>query len=140
MSSLVLGTSAVSMDEPCYSLKEIIAQSPGSRGFRRYQCIRVVRNDKIAEMRRDLGPARKFAIDEFVIPGGVVDANGRIEILHTVGELYDIAESLHSSVYDRPEAPKPADLVQGYYDSFDKKRLRKAKRSMFGETVRVQRS
>jgi hypothetical protein len=142
MSKLVLGTNVVSFDEPCFSLKEIIAPAPDSKSLRRYQVLKVIRHgDKLAEMRRDLGPARGFQATEFVIPGGVADPQtGRVEILHTVGELVDIADLIRSDVYERPEPPKGADLIQGYYDSPDKKRRRRKRQSTFGYGGKTQRS
>lgn len=92
--SLIAGTLHVRMDEPCFSLKEHNLQSPGSRGWRRYQIIKVVRDDKVTEFRRDLGAARRFKAKQIQIPGGIVDqVTGRGLILHTVGELMDMADS-----------------------------------------------
>ena len=97
MASLTLGVLQVSPDEPCFSLSEINLQSPGSRGWRRYQIIYVVRNDRLAEHRVDLGPARKFRASQFRIPGGVMSTvTGRGEILHTVAELQEIADHLRA--------------------------------------------
>jgi hypothetical protein len=90
---LIAGTTFVKMDEPCFSLKEENLQSPGSRGWRRYQIVKVVRDDKITEFRRDLGPARKYKASQILIPGGIRDiATGRGLILHTVAEMLDIAD------------------------------------------------
>ena len=143
MSQLVMGTNAVSMDEPCWALREKIAQSPGNRGWRRYQLIAVMRPgfDEPVYFQRDLGRANKFKVSEFVIPGGVRDSNGRIEILHTVGELFDMAEYLRAGIRGVPDEPEqPSDLIQGYYDLPDKRRLERRKRSMSSRLVWVQRS
>ena len=141
MPELIAATNAVSMDEWAYSLKEVNEQSPNSKGWRRYMLIRVMRDDTLAEFRRDLGPARRFKADQFVIPGGVVDeTTGRFELLHTVGELYDIAEHLRSPVYRRPERPVPTDLIGAYREQPERRKLWRKKRSTFGAQVRVQRA
>lgn len=142
MGKLILGTNVVSLDEPCFSLKEIVAPGPDSHSRHRYQCIKVIRQgDQLAEMRRDLGPAERFSCQEFVIPGGVADSvTGRIEILHTVGELIDIAEVLHSDQYDRPPPPAASNLVQGFFDQVDKRKKRCRGQSQFGPHARIQRT
>lgn len=72
-------------------------QSPGSRGFHRYQIIQVMRGDKPTEMRRDMGSAKSFKANQFRIPGGAKDeVSGRFWIEHTVGELIDIAEYMRA--------------------------------------------
>lgn len=141
MSKLLMGTNWVSMDEPAYSLKEVNLPTPDSKGVHRYQCIRVIRNGgDVTELRRDLGAAKKFKVQEFVIPGGVVDPiSKRMEILHTVGELYDIAEYLRQGPYRAPEAPAAGDLIGRYHDQPDKRRRAARKLSQFGRLVKTQR-
>jgi hypothetical protein len=140
MSKLIAGTTVVSMDEGCWSLKESNEQSPGSRGWRRYQIIRVIRGDALAEFRRDLGPARKFKTDQFAIPGGVVDeTTGRFELLHTVGELYDMAEHLRTGKPRQAETP-PTDLIGAYREQPERRALWRKKRSTFGSRGRLQRA
>lgn len=95
--ALYQGTDYVKKDEPCLALYELNLQSPGSRGFHRYQIIHVIRNDKPTEFRKDLGLAKKTDIGQFRIPGGVIDEKTRrIYIEHSVGELMDIADYLRS--------------------------------------------
>ena len=97
---MILGTTYVKSDEPCLGLYELNYQSPGSKGFRRYQIALVMRGDKgdqPAEYRKDLGTAKKFkGVDQFRIPGGVRLPSGRYDICHTVGELMDIARDLRA--------------------------------------------
>jgi len=103
---MLLGTTYILNDEPCLQLSEVILQSPGNKGFRRYQVINVIREgDRLAEYRKDLGKAKKFkGVDQFRIPGGVATAEGRYDILHTVGELIDIADGLRKgSMMDKRE-------------------------------------
>jgi hypothetical protein len=90
-------TDHVLYDEPCYGLYELNLKSADQKSRRRFQVIVVVRDDKLAEFRKDLGLAKKFKVDQFRIPGGVLDeTTGRTDILHTVGELQDIADYLRT--------------------------------------------
>ena len=74
--------------EKAVGLLELHEQSPGSRGFHRYQIIHVVRDDRVAEFRRDLGLAKNFKnVRQFRIPG---------LLEHTVDELMDIAEEMRN--------------------------------------------
>jgi len=111
--SLLPATLEVSYDELAFNLSELIQPAPVGAP-RRFQIILVIRNDALAEYRIDLGPASSFTTPEFRIPGGVVDEiTGRGEILHTVGELKDIATEMHER-----EAPalRPRDIWQEYFD------------------------
>jgi hypothetical protein len=139
VSVLVAGTNAVNLDEPCMGLYELNEQSPGSRGFRRYQIILVVRGGGVAEFRRDLGPARLFKADQFRIPGGVRDERtGRFESCHRVGELVDVADALRDGRFAR-EPAAPVDLVAGYHDEMDRRARRRRKVSQFGRLHKTQR-
>ena len=117
--SLLPATLEVSYDEPAFNLSELIQPAPVGAP-RRFQIILVLRNDALAEYRIDLGPASEFATPEFRIPGGVVDeATGRGEILHTVGELKDMADDMHMRA-----APvvQTRDIWGDYHDYLDGKR------------------
>lgn len=105
MNSLMMGTCAVSMDEPCFSLAEMDLMPPTFREHHRYRILHVVRNDHLAEMRIDLGPATLFKdVQPLRVIGGVIDERtGCGEILHTVGELIDIAEFLKREALPQPE-------------------------------------
>ena len=109
---LTLATPVISPDEPAFLLVEEYLQSPGSKGFHRYQIVTVVRNDELVEWRHDMGPARRFKnIDQFRIPGGVRDdRTRRIYIEHTVGELQEIANMLRSRPQMSRSLPR-TDLV-----------------------------
>ena len=116
--SLLPATLEVSYDELAFNLSELIQPAPVGAP-RRFQIILVIRNDALAEYRIDLGPASDFTTPEFRIPGGVVDeSTGRGEILHTVGELKDIATEMHER-----EAPalRPRDIWQEYFDLSEEK-------------------
>jgi len=103
---MLIGTNYVLKDEPCLGLYELNYQAPDNSGFHRYQIILVIRNDRPAEYRKDLGLAKKFkGVDQLRIPGGVRDkATGKIAIAHTVGQLMDIADQLRAKpLYDKKE-------------------------------------
>ena len=98
MSKLVAGAISITDDEPCLGLYEMNFKSPDQRSRHRYQIIMVIRDDKPAEYRIDLGLAKKFKADQFRIPGGIVDeTTGRIYIEETVGRLKTIADQLRKA-------------------------------------------
>jgi hypothetical protein len=75
-------------DEKAIGLTETNYQSPGNRGFHRYQCIYVVRDGRTAEFRRDLGPTKKWK--------GVKLLNIPSLLEHTCDELIALAEELRN--------------------------------------------
>ena len=110
------GTTDIRAEEPAFSLSELNMQSPlGS--LRRYRVICVVRGDKLAQHFEDLGPAQSFTTPLFRIPGGVSDGK-RIEIVHSVAELVDIAEHM-VDVPALPDSYEPRDLLHEYIDNRD---------------------
>ena len=125
---LRLGTDKVSPDEPCFQLSEVNLQSPGSRGFHRYQILLVVRGDQIAEYRLDLGLASRWKADQIRIPGGVKNGN-RYHILHTVGELQEIAAKMRDMPSHRPD---PTDFYKLYQR---KQEMLRAPEMVFGPAV-----
>ena len=79
-------------DEKAISLFEMHEQSPGSRGFHRYQIIRVPRNGVVCEWRKDMGSAKNFrGIDQLRIPSFME---------HTVDELKGIADQVRATKFD----------------------------------------
>jgi hypothetical protein len=120
MSKLVSAAIEVHLDEPAFNLVELNLQSPDNSGWRRYQIISVVRGERLAEYREDLGAAKDFSADAFRIPGGVWDAfTRRMEVLHSVGELREVAEAVRLGPTVRPEI-QPHDLVNEYHDHLDR--------------------
>ena len=92
MPKLVVGAAGITDDEPALALYELNLKTPDERARHRYQIVMVIRGDKPAEFRIDLGDAKKFKHDQIRIPGGARDdATGKFHIEHTVGELKDIA-------------------------------------------------
>ncbi len=96
MAKIICGTNVVSEDEPCLGLFEMHLQSPCSRGYHRYQIIYVMRGDRPAEFRRDMGKAANFkGVEQFRIPGGAYDeTTQRYYVEHSVGELVEIADRM----------------------------------------------
>ncbi|MDO8706414.1 MAG: hypothetical protein Q7J84_15855 [Sulfuricaulis sp.] len=101
--------------------------------------IKVMRGDRPAEFRRDLGKVKQFKAIQFNIPGGAMDG-GRYYVEHTVGELVDIADELRATVEIPRHAAEASDLVKGYHDEMAQRPLRRVKRSSFGPLNRIQRS
>jgi len=99
MSKLVAGAAGITDDEPCLGLYELNFKTPDQRARHRYQIIMVIRDDKPAEYRIDLGDAKKFKnVDQFRIPGGITDyTTGKIYIEETVGRLKAIADQLRKA-------------------------------------------
>jgi hypothetical protein len=139
---LLSATIELSLDEPAFQLSEVHLQSglPGM-GWRRYQIIYVVRADRLAEFRLDMGPAENFTAPQFRILGGVQnERTGYCEILHTVGELRDIADDLR----DRP-APflseiEPPDLWGQWFAEKEEKWRWRKRSSTFGPKGKVERN
>jgi hypothetical protein len=94
------GTTNIRPDEPAYSLSELNIQSPYGE-MRRYRVICVVRGDKLAQHFEDLGSDGK-----------------KIEILHSVAELTDIAEHM-VDIPTLPESYEPRDIIHEYIDNRD---------------------
>lgn len=83
-------THYISEDEPCMNLCEVNLLGPGGKGRHRYEMLIVVRDDELAEYRRDMGLAKKFKADQINILGGVSDGRNRF-IEETVGSLRELA-------------------------------------------------
>lgn len=136
-----VATVAVSLDEPCLAMAELNIQSPGSKGFHRYRCVYVVRADQMACFMEDLGAVDLWPeAGQFRIPGGVVDdATGRMQIVHTVGELYDIADYLRGGFCKPPELPRRDLWNEAYQQADEAQKLLKGQ-SSFGYGGQIQRS
>ncbi len=99
-----VGTNYIKQDEPCFNLSELDLLSPEGE-LRRYQVYTVVRNDKLATYRKDIGATKAFKTDQIRIPGGVIDEDSkRMFIEHTAGELRTIIEQLRATqCFDKRE-------------------------------------
>jgi len=90
MNTIVRVAQTILGDEKAYGLFEINQQSPGNRGFHRYQVIQVIRDGKIAEWRKDMGLASKFkGVNQLRIPS---------LFEHTVDELMALADELRGTM------------------------------------------
>ena len=125
MSKLVVGAAGITDDEKCLGLYEMNFKTPDQSARHRYQIIMVIRDDKPAEYRIDLGDAKKFKnVDQFRIPGGVTDyTTGKIYIEETVGRLKTIADQLRKApCFDKMDLamsgvarkPKSTKLIMAY--------------------------
>lgn len=83
MAAIMPAATHISPDEKAEYLVELNLADQVRKGIRRTQIVYVYRDDRLAEWRKDLGPANAFKAGEFRIP-----SLGE----HTVGELWDIAE------------------------------------------------
>lgn len=126
-------------DEPCFNLSELnqLGGPSNNQQLHRFQVILVVRNDSLAEFRRDLGVASDFSRPEFRIPGGVVVGHGRVEILHTIEELVEVADHLRRERWVLPF--QPADLTSEYYSYLEQRPKLAVHQSTFGPLARFQR-
>lgn len=75
-------TDIVTKDEKAWSLGERNLVRPPEFHLHRYQIVTVVRDDKLAEWWKDLGPAERFTAPEFEVPSFFE---------HSVAELREIA-------------------------------------------------
>jgi hypothetical protein len=131
---------SVSMDEPAFNLSEVYLLTPDSAAWNRYQVILVIRGDKLAEFQRDLGPRDKFSVGEFRIPGGLTHTNGKIEIVHTVGELVDIADTLRMDSDSWQTDILPSyDFFATYYNTLEEGKHREVRRTTTGPVATIQR-
>ena len=96
---LLYGTHYVTEDEPCLGLREETRTLNGIK--HRYQTVWVVRDDKPAEYRRDMGLAKDFNPDLFWVIGGVI--GDKIYIEETVGSLRMHAEDMRNHPFDKKE-------------------------------------
>lgn len=117
MSKIRYGTDYVLEDEYCLGLSEMNYQSPGNRGWHRYQKIFVVRNDQPAEFRMDMGPVENFkGCDQFSILGAKwpEGPNDKVEFVHTVGELREWAERMREERIDKRELVQKDNIISDW--------------------------
>lgn len=95
MLKLIQGTTDYKPDEPCLKLVEVNLKTPDEKEWHRYQILHVIRNDKPAEIRIDLGKVDD-KLNQFWIPGGFV-FEGCAHIEHTVAELQEYANQMRGN-------------------------------------------
>ena len=98
---LHVGTNYLLEDEDCFLLTELNAMPPKGKSHR-YRNTYVIRGDRIAKHIFDMGPSKNYKHDEFRIPGGGFESNGRIWIVHTVAELMAIADDMRNRPNTHP--------------------------------------
>ena len=92
MSKILPAVDKVFGNERAIALYEMHLQSPGNRGFHRYQVIHVPRGDVVCEWRKDMGTADNYkGISELRIPSYME---------HTVDELKNMANELRTHKFD----------------------------------------
>ena len=112
-------------DEGCFELQELNLPRPDGSGVNRYRISYIARNDKMLAIWEDLGLARKFASDQFRIPGGVRDeSTGKFLILHTLAELREIAQYMHTQK-SLAQSIEPTDLIGAYHRKQEEKKYRR---------------
>lgn len=114
----------VSPDEMCFGLSEVnIVPGNGELGWRRVQKVFVNRGDRLAEHWVDMGPVSEWpSAEAFGVPAWVADPRTRkIEPLHTVGELRDVADVLRAR---HSEHPKPSDLMSQWVEELDERQMK----------------
>lgn len=135
--ALDIVTKAVRDDEPCFFLGEFNLPSRSGKSRVRYQLLRVVRSDHLETAYVYLGPARKFAADQFQIVGGLVNEDGRGQAFHTVAELQDIGNELRSLPPRRELEPLPLQQMwQEYNEEMPKQLAHKSSFGLKGQLVR----
>ena len=122
-------------------LQELTQPSPGFRESHRYQIIKVVRGDRIATYRKDLGPARNFrGTDMSFIGGQIDDRAGRGKMWHTVAELQAMAEETRDRDPVRwaeengheMVVGSPGDWENAYHEEADRRRMAISKKGVSG--------
>ncbi len=93
---LLYGTTFIEESEPCMGLYEINLMAPDNKAFHRYQIINVMREDRPAEYREDMGLAKNCKADQLRILGGVT-IEGKFYIEETVGRLRLMADQLRGA-------------------------------------------
>ena len=115
---MVLVIDEVSLDEPCLRLSELYQLDENNSNLRRYQMIYVIRYDQPAKHMLDMGPYESFTAPEFHLPGAVKDdQTGRVTIVHTVGELQDVANALRDQPQEQVQPRR--DIWQEYFTQLD---------------------
>lgn len=117
----------VSKDEKALRLAERNLMRPDSKGVNRYQLIYVVRNDKLAVYREDMGPSDNYTALEFEIWSGWQDS---------VAYLRDMANKQRNSDVPLPEryieSIENNDMINRYIDMVEQRRKLVANRSFSG--------
>ena len=124
--------------EPCYYISEMNKQAHDSSGFRRFQTITVIRNDRKVKFERDIGDSRLFG-EQFQLICGVPNGKGGGEALYTVDEAMRMAQTMNLKPPEMSER-KPKDLRQMYLDNIEERNKQKKGLSVFGPMYKKERT
>ena len=140
VTSLEIVAENVYPNEPALLLAELNRPAENFKGFRRWQMIKVVRNDRVVTYKEDLGPAENFIGGQVHIPGGMVEDDGRILIWHSVAELQGMAEELRQRDSEKLAEEQgyemttgtPAEWQEEYLKEADRRKMAASKKSVNG--------
>jgi len=119
--TLLVGTLSIRKDEPAWSLEELNLPPADFGPPRRYQIVKVVRDDQLVEHRTDMGPVSAFGTTKQLnIIGGTVDERGHGHVWETVASLLDYADNLRGKQFDWDEIP--AMSAQDYLTSYEEEK------------------
>lgn len=124
-------TVAIRQDEMAWELREF---NKAGVGYRRYQVITVVRDDKLTEWWDDLGPAAEFFGEGFIIPS---------LFEHSVAELREMAEiAREDNGFEDFAAEQQAEstLISDYINQMEERWEVIYNRSTFGPGGQTQRN
>jgi hypothetical protein len=124
--------------EPCYYISEMNKQAHDSSGFRRFQTITVIRNDRKVKFERDIGDSRLFG-EQFQLVCGVPNGKGGGEALYTVDEAIRMAETMNL-MPPSLQNHKPKDYNKLFWDNVEEKQKWKRGVSVFGPKFKKERT
>ena len=132
---MIPATNVISPDEKAWLLRERNLVRPPHFQLHRYQIVKVVRGDTLAEWWNDLGPASQFTGPELEIPGLLEE---------TVGSLWDLADHyrLGEDYWQKRSAEIGAEssLITDWTNQVEERQRIIHNRSAFGPGVRKQRN
>lgn len=125
-------------DEPCYRLEELNLLTPNNKGYHRYQIVWVVRADRLAEHRIDMGVADDVT-PQVRIMGGEIDEDGKAHLWgDSVGKLRDWADWWRGQ-QNFMATIEPTDLLGEWRKDIEEKRKASVGQSTFGPALVKQR-
>lgn len=101
-------------NEPAFLLREVQAPAPDFRGKHRYQCIAIVRNDRLVRWVKDMGPWEAYPNKEVNVIGGNFDA-APFEVWETVATIQATADDIRNA----PEVDPWPELLTPTTDDYN---------------------